>query len=524
MPPPVHRTAVLFLVFVLASCSSLHSDRARMAAMDRAHLAWQQVVEKGTQPQVLAAYRAGVETVLKELSEVSSPDEWPAAVSLGGGWTVKIDQGAKNFTSWNPRLFDQLDVPAGGDSAVVKESKRHGLGLPLDGVRVDNHEDAQSKFLYGETQHLPVTAVIEFSGQASKTREATLHLYDPREMQSITIEDRKIPLAADFATPAQQVLSKRSFVRRALGGLFRPERFMEEKSLFIQEPYRADKIPVIFVHGLASDPHIWQNEVTAIMSDPELGRRVQCWCFLYPTALTLPASAARLRENLAVAQKTFDPDDNDPGLRKMMLVGHSMGGLISRMQVIDSGDDFWRTWFTVPPEKLPLDGEILGKMKESLFFTANPRVKRVVFIATPHRGSQLADGWIGRLGASLIKVPMQAVQLFTSIATLDVELLNPDRLTMKRMGATSINGLATTHPVLAALAKRPLKTSSHSIIAVIKEKPKLEETSDGVVPYVSSHLREAKTEVTVKSGHSCTDKPDTVRAVVRLVRRHLGLD
>jgi hypothetical protein len=191
------------------------------------------------------------------------------------------------------------------------------------------------------------------------------------------------------------------------------------------------------------------------------------------------------------------------------------------MQVIDSGLDFWNTWFTQPPERVPLDGEASRMMRSSLLFNANSHVKRVVFIATPHRGSEVADGWIGRLGSKLIRAPMQLVQTLTSLATLDVEMINPARLEMSRLGANSINGLSTKHPVLDVMAKRPMKAPCHSIIAVVRDKPKLEDTSDGIVPYRSSHLDEAKTEVTVKSGHSCTKKLETVNAVKDLVRRHL---
>jgi hypothetical protein len=398
---------------------------------------------------------------------------------------------------------------------------REGVGLAVDGVRTDDHPDAQSRYVWQGKQDLPVTVMLEFGRDASRSRTATLRLYDPREVQKVKVGSQQLTLAADFVTPVHKVLDRRSFVRRALGGLLRPGRFLDDEGLFIQEPYRADKIPVVLVHGLMSDPHIWEDLVVALMSDPAIGKRVQCWCFMYPSGLPVPSSAARLRRSLTTAEKIFDPDNNDPGMSHTLLVGHSMGGLLSRMQVIDSDLAFWHTWFTAPPEKVPLDGATSRLLRESLLFKANPDVKRVVYIATPHRGSEVADGWIGRLGASLIRSPLTVMQVVTSIATLDVDMLNPARLEMKRMGADSINGLSTKHPVLQAMATRPMKAPCDSVIAVVRDKPKLEETSDGIVPYRSSHLDEAKSETTVKSGHSCTKKIETVNAVREIVRKHL---
>lgn len=513
------RIGSLGLLLLVASCASVQVKPAKSSGMEQAAEAWQRMVEDGPNARTESSYRQGVATVLGELADLGSPNEWPSQVRLRDGWTLRVDGGStKSHEVWTPKLFDELKIPEQKPKTDVPGALREGLGLPVDGLRVDEEEDNQSRFVYQGKQNLPVTAVLEFGGG---NKSATLRLYDPRELQNVRVGRRMVPLAADLATSVHAMLDRRSFVRRALGGLLRPGRFWDDEGLFIQEPYRADKVPIVLVHGLMSDPHIWENVIVAIRADPELGKRVQCWCYMYPSGLPVPVSAARLRQSLQEADKILDPNKDDPGMNRTMLVGHSMGGLLSRMQVIDSGLDFWHTWFTAPPEKVPLDGAADRMMRSSLLFKSNPRVKRVVFIATPHRGSEVADSWIGRLGSKLIRAPIQLVQTVTSLATLDGELINPARLEMNRLGADSINGLSTKHPVLEVIAKRPMKAPCHSIIAVIKDKPVLAETSDGIVPYRSSHLDEAKSEVTVKSGHSCTKKMETVSAVKELVRRHL---
>lgn len=516
------RSLFILLSVALASCSAIRREHARLSGIDQAAQAWEGMSEGGDSPALMQLYRDGVAQVLAEMAGRSAPEKWPATMKLENGWTIRVDQGsATSHDVWTPKLFNELEAPEKKPESPVPGALREGIGLPVDGVRTDDHLDEQSRYVWQGKQDLPVTAVLEFSGDASRARLATLRLYDPREVQSVKVGTRNVTLAADFVTPVHKVLDRRSFVRRALGGLLRPGRFLDDEGLFIQEPYRADKVPIVLVHGLMSDPHIWENIVVALMSDPQIGKRVQCWCFMYPSGLPVPVSAARLRGSLTTAEKIFDPDNNDPGMSKTMLIGHSMGGLLSRMQIIDSDLAFWHTWFTAPPEKVPLDGPVSQMMRGSLLFKSNPDVKRVLYIATPHRGSELADGWIGRMGASLIRAPLTLVQIATSVATLDVEQLNPARLEMKFMGANSISGLSTKHPVLQALAARPMKAPCDSIIAVVREKPKLEDTSDGVVPYHSSHLDEAKSETTVKSGHSCTKKIETVDAAREVVRKHL---
>jgi hypothetical protein len=198
-----------------------------------------------------------------------------------------------------------------------------------------------------------------------------------------------------------------------------------------------------------------------------------------------------------------------------------MGGLLTRMQIEDSGTAFWSSWFRLPPDQVPLDGEVSRSLRQALLFKANPRITEVVFIATPHRGSKMTDTWYGRLGAYLIRVPQQIIQIGTSVATLDVEVLVPERLSLRNFGTNSVASLSANHPFFKALNSRPMKAPCHSIIGNRGKPGPLLESSDGFVPYSSSHLDEAVSEKIIPYRHSCVEQKECAAEVTRIVREHL---
>ena len=517
---PASFTLFITLAF-LSSCSHLGESKKspQTPPLQRAKSAWLRLSSGDSGPTAIAEYNDAVKEVVREMAHAQSPAKWPSTVQLVSGDQIRLDPGSKGrHDAWPPTLLDQLHTRHREITPAAAKALRPGIGAAFDGVHDRRDSQPESRFIFHKGQHLPVTAFLEF-GKGSAP--PVLHLFDPREVHEVKVGSHKMQLAADLALPVQEVLNKRSFLNQALAGLFRPERFLADQGLYLQEPPRPDKVPVVFVHGLMSDPHIWENEVISLMADPETANKVQCWCFMYPTGLPVANSAMRLRKSLDDALKTLDPKGTAPGMKDMIMVGHSMGGLLTRMQTQDSGDAYWHTWFRLPPEKVPLDGEVSHIMREALLFKANPRIKEAVFIATPHRGAKLADSWVGQLGSYLIRVPQQIVQIGTSVATLDVEMLSPERLSMSHFGINSISTLSPRHPLFQALNTCPMKAPCHSIIGNLGSKKPLPETTDGVVPYTSSHLDEAKTETVVPHWHGCVEFEDCAEQVANIVRDHL---
>lgn len=512
---------------LLASCSHLapvRQDDTVRFPLDKAAEAWRQLAAGGLSPveeeHELTAYRQAVQQVALDLAR-QSPKKWKGVRRVPGGsqrWSLRIDPGsAHSHAVWQPGWLDDLNRCRETKEPPAAGLKRPGIGAPLLGVRKSRDSDPAKNHIPPKGQFLPVTAMIEFDAQM----QPTLRLYDPREVREVRVGPRTHGLAADFITPTHEALEKKGFLSMAFGGLLRPGQYLEKRGLFMLEPYRRDKIPVLFVHGLMSDPHIWEQQAAALEADPDLGKRIQCWYFVYPTGLPIPGTAGMLRDALRDAGQTADPEHDDPGLRKMLVIGHSMGGILTRMQVVDSGDRFWKTWFAVPPDEVPLNEDTHAMLMKALFFQHNPDIKRVVFIATPHRGSFTADGWIGRAGSWLIRLPREVLGLYAQLITLDLRFINPERREFRKLRRTSIDNLAPQHPLFSTLAQCPVQAPHHSIIGQLIRKEDRRETTDGLVPYWSSQLPTAESEVIVPYWHSCVEKPETVAEVHRIARLHV---
>jgi pimeloyl-ACP methyl ester carboxylesterase len=280
---------------------------------------------------------------------------------------------------------------------------------------------------------------------------------------------------------------------------------------------------VVFVHGTASSPARWADMVNDLDNDPVIHQHFQIWVFTYDSGNPIAYSAMLLRRALTQAVERFDPEGRDACLRDMVVIGHSQGGLLTKMTVIDSGSRFWDNLSSTPFEQASMSEQTRALLQEGLFVKPLPFVKRVIFIATPHRGSYLAGpGIVRRLAARLISMPSSLV-----LATADlVKIRNGarDEFSLERV-PTSIDNMSPGQPFIRTLAAIPVApgVAAHSIIAVEGNGPK-EEGGDGVVKYTSAHIDGVESELVVNSSHSCQSNPDTINEVQRILRLHLEQD
>jgi hypothetical protein len=276
------------------------------------------------------------------------------------------------------------------------------------------------------------------------------------------------------------------------------------------QPYDPDRIPLVFVHGLISTPRMWRNVINELETDPELRRRYQCMVFAYPTGNPPLYSALRLREELV---KFYG---QHPAARDAVLVGHSMGGILSRVQVtsVDRSD-----WDAIGEKKA---SAFFAKVKpgdlvdRSTSFTANPHVGRTIFICTPHRGSEMAVGTVGTLAMRLIALPLDITSTVASAMGDSLGIITGDA---KRI-PNSVTGLSPKNPTYKVLESQPLEVPHHSIIGD-RGKGDTPQSSDGVVEYWSSQMKAAASEKIVPGPHGSCELPETIDELRRILKLHL---
>jgi pimeloyl-ACP methyl ester carboxylesterase len=283
-------------------------------------------------------------------------------------------------------------------------------------------------------------------------------------------------------------------------------------------PYEPDKIPVVMVHGLLSSPLAWIPMLNELLRDPEIQRRYQFLLYMYPTGMPVPIAAAGLRDSLDQARATFAPGSQPSPFDQMVLIGHSMGGLLSHAMSVRSDDHFWAIYSDRPFDDIAGPPDTLAALRHYAFFDWKPYVKRVVFLATPHHGSDYSRGVVGRLGTSLIAEPDDYTKLLSELVRENPDAFPPR---FKRL-PTSIETLTPDSPELLALLKMTPNpdTRFHSIIGSMRPEA-VASTSDGVVPYRSAHL-DGVPEHIVRSDHGVQKDPEAIRIVRRILLDHLG--
>jgi pimeloyl-ACP methyl ester carboxylesterase len=406
-------------------------------------------------------------------------------------------------TVWSPDYFNKFALASKvRENRIRKPDRLAGAGGALVGIR---ETTTPEPFTPSGGITAPVTAILDFHGH-----DATLSLRDPTRQSEARVAGTLRPLAADFSAP----LAYYPTVNETLLGLMetlRADRYMTRSGLVQLQPYDSDRIPVIFIHGLISTPQIWLNVINEIEDDPELRGRFQFWVFGYPTGNPIASSALRLREELEKARKLY-------GLpHGVVLVGHSMGGLVARMQATTINAAAWEQVGGKPLAGVLKHLPANNRFREALIFNANPQVKRIVFICTPHRGSNMAMGSIGRIGMRLITLPLTIVGVVRdSLGTALFAMTNgTGRI------PNGVSGLSPKALTLRVMDKLPINAPYHSIIGD-RGKGDSPRSSDGVVAYWSSHLENAQSELIVPGPHNSYEIPQTIAELRRILHLHLS--
>lgn len=314
-------------------------------------------------------------------------------------------------------------------------------------------------------------------------------------------------------------------------GLFNADKVEDKLGIYAIEPLQRDKIPILMIHGLNSSPLIWRRLSWAILSNPKLAARYQVWHAFYPSGPPPFFNAMRLRQRTDELLKHISPDMRALAANNMVLVGHSMGGIISKTYVQSSGSELWDRTFYKTPSELPVDDATRQTLQDIFIFNAKPYVKTAIFIDTPHRGADTADSWGGRLASALITLPTAIKKVFGHMwLALTREDIKPAmRSYMRGSGPNSVDVLSPRHPLTQALNELAFSVPVYSVIGnaklaqctVLKN---CELQNDTVVPYSSAHLALAKEELVVQSAHNSYQSEQAIQFITGILSRSANAD
>ena len=407
---------------------------------------------------------------------------------------------------WAPNYFTNFRLEQQiKEKLIRKENVEQGIGGALVGVRKVSPPE---KFAPPRGITAPVTATLDFHA-----KDATLALRRPAKQPSATVQGKVRPLAANFSAPLSYYPPPGNLMVAGLLGGFKATNYPAPTGLYFLQPYDPDRIPLVFVHGLFSTPFDWVKTINGLQADPEIRKRYQFWVFAYPTGNPILYSALRLRQELAKADQFY------PNHKPYVVVGHSMGGMLTHDQLVTLNQAMWEKALGPVADRIFKDNSSDSLMVRSTIFHANPRIARVVFICTPHRGSDLASNGIGKIGISLITLPARLTTvILDSLTSADLAQITGSS---KRM-PNSITGLKPSNPALPVINSVPIGVPYHSIIGD-RGKGDCPNCSDGVVAYWSSHLDGAQSEKIVPGPHGSCELPETIAELDRILRLNVGL-
>ena len=403
-----------------------------------------------------------------------------------------------------------------------------GLGVPLVGiVPADNAKKLQDKDAALVSAHtkgtvVTLTAVLDFPDSPRNARPV-LRFVPRLEQETIDVGRLCYQLAADLSAPMEIYWRLTYEDKNRFLGLLRPQKMRENIGLTSLQPYNPNKIPVVLTHGLLSDARTFGQLVNRLYVDPDIRNNFQFWYFNYPTGPAWVYNAVKYRAALADVREKVDPGHLNRNWDNMVVAGHSMGGLITHYCQCEEPWNLLVNGGVVDPARLAeLDKSHTGNMEEFFkpYVFEPVKAGMVVYFATPHRGAPLADFGIVRLITGLIELPFAIVNETINMVTLkpDLFLLNPKQMTR---WFTSVDQLSPEGYSIRGL--QGLKTRDVPTFSVIGNRGRcglLARSSDGVVPYWSSHINWGE-EFIVPESHSVQKHKDTAEYMKIILHEYL---
>ena len=508
------------------------------AAIREAHAAWLILSSPNRSrewPEARKKYNACIRELASHLKEAKRKGGMNEEKRLSLPFVIEKSPYARDSNPWFYEaifMSDEVDPTFRLRESVTVE----GMGIPLTGLAPRGGSRPHANVLKDNGNVHTLTAILAFDRMVDG--KPTLRTIPRLMNEHIFIGKNKVrqPLAANFSVPIALFWKLSDADGTELLGAFRPKKAINTMGLYFSEPYDPRKIPVVFTHGLMSGPATFANLTNRLLVDPVIRENYQFWFFGYPSGLAWTIPASRQRQALKELMQEYNPRGTSREMNNIVMVGHSMGGLITRFNNSTKPWTLMKGVFELSPETfegmtlenwkkgmapLHYDEQTLERLQNNFIFSPPQGVTRIVYMATPHRGSTFADNWIGRLGQRLIDLPSDMLEEVTRIATLSrgMFLLNPLQLKDELTSIRQLSPNSSLVKYMSELRGSP-NVPVHSIIGD-RGRNDTPNSSDGVVKYHSSHLDWSASEKIVPSGHSVQDDPASAVELRRILREHL---
>lgn len=486
-------------------------------------------------PEARKKYNACIRELAAHLKEAKRKSGMDEKKRLSLPFVIEKSPYARDSNPWFYEaifMSDEVDPSFRLRESVTVE----GMGIPLAGLAPRGGSRPHANVLKDNGNVHTLTAILDFDRMVDG--KPTLRTIPRLMNEHIFIGKNKVrqPLAANFSVPIALFWKLSDADGTELLGAFRPKKAINTMGLYFSEPYDPRKIPVVFTHGLMSGPATFANLTNRLLVDPVIRENYQFWFFGYPSGLAWTIPASRQRQALKELMQEYNPRGTSREMNNIVMVGHSMGGLITRFNNSTKPWTLMKGVFELSPETfegmtlenwkkgmapLHYDEQTLERLQNNFIFSPPQGVTRIVYMATPHRGSTFADNWIGRLGQRLIDLPSDMLEEVTRIATLSrgMFLLNPLQLKDELTSIRQLSPNSSLVKYMSELRGSP-NVPVHSIIGD-RGRNDTPNSSDGVVKYHSSHLDWSASEKIVPSGHSVQDDPASALELRRILREHL---
>lgn len=419
-------------------------------------------------------------------------------------------------------------------------NSRTGIGVGYVGSLGNHYKHSQNNTkIANSTQaqeriypmaHLLMTAVIVPQGktldEVLNAHHFDLLMLNPYKDDTINLLGQTYPLFANFSAGYAKWLTDHNFNELALMQMF-DEHNTHLPKLYLLEPYNPNKKVIIMLHGLASSPKTWVNLTNNLFADPILRDNYQVWQIFYATNLPILENRYQIQKLIESTFEQYDPDRTHQASHKATIIAHSMGAVIARLMLSNDNlntslvslDEFDKQLFD------GLDQEARSAFDDRSQLVALPQVDTAVFISAPFRGTDYADRWFTRGLRRVIRLPVGLTQTIND--TLKGHNANFIGNLFLQNGASQLSSKSDFMKLTQNVRISP-KVHYHLIMAnntgnnanvnaVISE-----HISDGIVPYASSHLEGADSQMIINGGHSIHETPKTVLHLRKILHEKLA--